>query len=218
MSEPIRVLIVDDHPLIRRALIRTLQEHTDIEVIGEGSDGFEAIEKTRELKPDVVIMDLGLPNMNGMQAIQEIIREDASARVLVLSGSDEPETVQAALEAGALGFIGKASGEWDIVKAIRNTYQGMATLRGDILRKIVVRKQGEKQKKDYRDLLSDRERDIAERIAKGETNHMVAEALFLSESTIRSHINHILRKLDLKSRVDLVRFILLGIGGEGDIK
>jgi DNA-binding NarL/FixJ family response regulator len=210
MDKKIRILIVDDHPLLRQALNRTLHGQPDIEVVGEGCDGTDAVEKARTLSPDVIIMDLGLPGKNGVQAITEIVKDNPQARVLVFSGMDDQGSILTAVQAGAVGFLGKANQEVDIVKAVRDIYQGMTTLKADTLRKLLDKSQTGKKKTSYRDVLTKRELEIIELISNGQDNQTIAKTLFLADSTVRSHINHILNKLDLKSRGELIRLTLLG--------
>ncbi len=209
MDKKIRVLIVDDHPLLRQALNRTLHGQSDIEVVGEGCDGTDAVEKARSLSPDVIIMDLGMPGISGVQAITEIVKDNPQARVLVFSGMDDQVVIQAAVEAGAVGFLGKASQELDIVKAVRDIYHGMTTLKAETLRKLLEKSHTDKKKISYRDLLTERELEVIDMISNGKDNQTIAKTLFMANSTVRSHINHILNKLDLKSRSELIRLVLL---------
>jgi len=209
MSEKIRVLIVDDHPLIIQALMRTFHGQHDIEVVGESHDGADAVEKVRTYSPDVIIMDLGLPGKPGVQAIREIIKEKPEARILVFSGVEDQATILEAVQSGAIGFVGKGKQEIDVVNAIRETYKGMTTLEGDGLHRLLTAaKKPGSNPMSYRKILSDRESEIVEMVAEGYSNQVIAEKIFVTESTVRSHINHALNKLDLKTRAELIRCVL----------
>lgn len=210
MNEKIRVLIVDDHPLLRKALAIVLSKCDNMEVVGECNDGEDAIEKAFILSPDVIIMDLSLPGISGVQATEEIVKENPDTRVLAFSGTNDDSTILAAVQAGATGFLAKATCEIDIIKAVNETYNGSITLKADILRQLIHQTAAGKPKLRYREILTKRELEIIDRIAHGETNHVIADAMELTNSTVRSHINHILTKVGVKSRIDLVRFVLVG--------
>ncbi len=210
MDEKIRVLIIDDHPLMRQALLRMLHGQEDIEVVGEGNDGVEAVEKAKSLSPDVIIMDLLLPVKSGVQAISEITKQNSSARILVFSGMEDQSMIMDAIQSGAVGFLPKASRGIDIINAVRQVHQGMTLLNADMLRHLLGQSQATKEKIAYRDILTERELEIVELISEGVNNQAIAKKLFLADSTVRSHINHILSKLNLKSRAELIRFVLLG--------
>ncbi len=210
MEQKIKVLIVDDHPLMRDALKRTFYGLEDIEISGEAGDGDEAVQKAHLYAPDVIIMDLGLPGKSGETAIAEIIKENPKARVLVFSGKNDQASVIRAIKAGAIGFIEKANPDVDIIKAVRETYQGMTTLKSEHLQALANQSQVVVQKNQMRDVLSEREQEIVDMIANGFDDQGIAGAMFLAESTVRSHINHIITKLKLTSRSELIRFVITG--------
>jgi DNA-binding NarL/FixJ family response regulator len=208
--EKIRVLIVDDHPLLRQALIRTLYGLGDIEVVGEGSNGIEAVEKARELKPDVIILDLGLPGKNGVQATAEIMKDNPNAHILIFSGIEDQATILNAVQAGAIGFLEKANQDIDIADTVRRTAQGIKTLNNDLMQRMGERSKNEPKKIPYKDLLNAREQEIVDLIANGYSDESIVEMMTLSESAMKSHIESILGKLDLKSRPEIIRFVWMG--------
>ena len=206
-GKKLRILIIDDHPLLRRGVSIMLRRQADFEVVGEGCDGVEAVEMAGLLSADVIIMDLDLPKKSGIQAIAEIVKENPEARILAFSGLDDDDMVLAAIQAGAVGFLAKASDETDIVKAIRDIYHGRTLINPCTLRQLLPNVQMHPE--SILNTLTKREREIIEMIANGGTNQHIAEVMLVTNSTVRSHINHIINKLGLKSRIDMVRLMLL---------
>ena len=197
----IRVLIADDHPVVREGLRALISAQRDMQVVGEASDGREAVEKVRELTPDVVLLDLLMPGMGGIAAIPEVLRESPDARILVLTSYAEDDKVISAIKGGALGYLLKDSSPAELLEAIRNVSRGEAPLPPVIARKLVAeftRPQTEAVASG--EPLSEREVEVLALIARGLSNREIAEALVISDRTVQAHVSHILHKLHLPSR------------------
>jgi DNA-binding NarL/FixJ family response regulator len=206
----VRVLLADDEQLVRAGFRLILESEPDLEVIGEAGNGAEAVELTQELDPDVVLMDIQMPGMNGLDATREIVAlgRDDSSRVLVLTTFDLDEYVYEALRAGASGFLLKRTPAEDLVAGVRVVAAGEALLSPSITKRLI----GEFARRPaaYRpspavlDELTDREREVLGLIALGLSNREIAEKLFLSEGTVKTHIKRIFFKLDLRDRTQAV--------------
>ena len=197
----IRVLIADDHPVVREGLRALISAQRDMQVVGEASDGREAVEKVRELTPDVVLLDLLMPGMGGIAAIPEVLRESPDARILVLTSYAEDDKVISAIKGGALGYLLKDSSPAELLEAIRNVFRGEAPLPPAIARKLVrefARPYTEPAIPE--EPLSERELEVLALIARGLSNREIAEALVISDRTVQAHVSHILHKLHLPSR------------------
>ncbi|MBI4464793.1 MAG: response regulator transcription factor [Acidobacteria bacterium] len=209
MSSPIRILLADDHRIVRQGLRRILEEHPQIEVVAEASDGREAVQLAQEKKPDVVVMDIAMPHLNGMEATRQILRRLPSTKVLVLSMySDESYVVQV-LEAGAKGYLLKDSADTELVQAVqavRNGKSFFSPLISKILLDEYVGQLQEKKITDRYELLTEREREILQLIAEGKTSREIAELLNVSVSTVDTHRGHIMEKLDLHNPYEVVLY------------
>jgi two-component system response regulator NreC len=210
-SEPIRVLLVDDHAILRQGVHALLAREPDILVVGEAGDGQEALDQMPELRPDVVIMDIVMPRMNGLDATRLLKERYPNVRTLILSMYDDQEYVVQIIQAGAAGYVLKRVVTEDLVRAIHEVHTGgsflyppiAATLIGDYLRVT----QGE-QPADQGEPLTAREREVLKLIAEGNTNIAIAERLGLSRKTVDTHRAHAMRKLDLHEVTEVVKYAL----------
>ena len=204
----IRVLIADDQALVRGGFRLILEAQDDIEVVGEAEDGQDALAQARDLRPDVVLMDIRMPKMDGLEATRRLLSGDAESRVLVLTTLDADEYVYDAMKAGASGFLLKDVRPEQFADAVRVVASGDALLAPVITRRLIedfVRRPppGSGSPAELAEL-SARELEVLKLIAQGLSNGEIAAALFLSEATIKSHVNHILTKLRLRDRVQAV--------------
>ncbi len=205
-----KVLIVDDHILVRDGL-RSLLEARGIEVVGEATNGEEAVELARELKPDIVLMDLMMPKMDGIEATKLISAELPEVRVVVLTASEEEEDLFEAIRSGASGYIIKNIDPDRFFELLEAAYQGEPALPPNLARKVLqefAQPRIERKKRPDAEL-TDREREILELLVQGITsNKEIAERLFLSESTVKYHLHNILNKLHLQNRAQVVAYAL----------
>jgi NarL family two-component system response regulator LiaR len=204
----IRVLIADDHAIVRKGIRALLAEMPGIEVVGEAGDGREAVSRARALNPDVVLMDLVMPGMDGIEAIREITAMGGAARILVLTSFAGDDKVFPAVKAGALGYLLKDSEPSDLVLAIQQVYRGEPSLPPSIARKILLEMQHPAKQPPTPDPLTDRELEVLRLVAKGFTNPQIAEQLIVTEATVRSHVSNILGKLHLANRVQAALYAL----------
>lgn len=207
--EPIKVLLVDDHAVVRDGLQLLLNAQADMKVVGEAAEGSEAIAKALEMKPDVVIMDLSMPNgRDGLSTTSELTQVFPECKVLILSMYDDNQYLFRALKAGASGYILKSSLGKELVGAIRQINQGQAYLHPNAQKKIIERLINGtiSETADSFDLLSDREKEILSLVAKGFTNKEVGDLLSISSRTVETHKANIMEKLELNTRKDLIRF------------
>jgi two-component system, NarL family, nitrate/nitrite response regulator NarL len=208
MSEPIRLLIVDDHPIVRRGICMCLAHHEQIHIVGEAGNGREALDLTRELKPDVVLMDIDMPQMNGLVVTDLLRREMPQIKVLVLSMYANSEYALRIIQCGARGFVLKEASPDEIVRAIEAVYAGTAHFSPDVARVAlnqVVRGTSEAAGPSR---LSSREREVLMHIAQGESNKEIASQLKIGVRTVETHRERIMRKLDIHSVAGLTRFAI----------
>jgi len=205
--EKIRVVLADDHPLLREALRSTFERQEDIEVVGEAGDGEEAVKLSSKLKPDIVIMDIVMPNLNGIEATKQIRKVSPATAVLILTAYDDDRYVIGLLEAGAAGYMLKSARGQVLVDAVRTVCAGESVLHSDIIAKIIkygVRggAEGGGQRKDPE--LSDRELAVLKLAAKGMSNKDIADELFLTVRTVKAHLSNIFNKLNVASRTEAI--------------
>lgn len=206
----IRVLLADDHTIVRQGLRALLDSQEDIEVVGEAEDGRQAFEKTKELIPDVVVIDITMPNLNGIEATRQIKKLNPEIKVLVLTVHDNEEYIHQILQAGASGYLLKESAVTDLVSAINAVKKGGIFL-SPAISKVVVKdyiKHAEEGTGDFDSLniLTNREREVLQLIAEGHTNREVAHLLKLSVKTVDVHRSHIMEKLNIHDVTGLVKY------------
>jgi len=208
MNEQIRVLVVDDHPIVRRGIVMCMALQERIQVVGEAADGREALDKIRVLKPDVVLMDIDMPQMNGMAATDLLRREQPSIKVIILSMYSNTDYVMRIIECGARGFILKEAPPSELVQAIESVYAGQTHFSPDVARVAlnqVVRGSGESSPLSR---LTNREREVLVQIADGLSNKEIAHQLSIGVRTVETHRERIMRKLDIHSVAGLTRFAI----------
>jgi DNA-binding NarL/FixJ family response regulator len=207
MTELIQVLVVDDHVVVREGLSALLIPRNGMEVVGEAVDGADAVEKARILNPDVILMDLNLPVMSGLEAITEIIRENPEARILVLTSFDDESNISAAIEAGALGYLSKNSSTHEMFHAIQGVAMGSLSVSPGVTRTILqhLRKPDPPFKSNVA-ALTERELDVLRALGQGLSNQEIAEKLNIEVTTVRSHISRILNKLGLDNRTQVALY------------
>jgi DNA-binding NarL/FixJ family response regulator len=201
---PIRVLLCDDQALVRSGFRMILDARPDLEVVGEAEDGLQAIELTRALGPDVVLMDVRMPNLDGIGATRQIVASGATARVLILTTFDPDEYVYEAIRAGASGFLLKDVEPEELVDAIRVVAAGNALLGASVTARLLARFGQAPAAAPSLDELTERELDILRLVAEGLTNAEIAERLVVSETTVKTHVSSVLRKLGVRDRVQAV--------------
>lgn len=208
MDLPICLLVVDDHPTLRFGLVALLSQEADFKVVGEASNGFEAVEKAGSLHPDVILMDLGLPKKNGMEAIREILALDPAARILIFTSSSDGDQILAAIRAGAIGYLVKDNSPQELFYAIRNAYQGKPTLSARSELSLFQQIQNNKPASLPIDALTARELDILRWLAHGLTNAEIAREATITEGTVRSHVSNLINKLGLENRAQAVIYAI----------
>ncbi|WP_322796948.1 response regulator transcription factor [Tepidiforma sp.] len=209
---PVRVLLVDDHAVIRQGLRMLLESAPDIEVVADCENGREALQAVERLRPDVVLMDVVMPGLNGIEATRQVRRASPSTRVVILSGFVDEEQITGAIQAGASGYLVKNSDVSELILAIQtvhrgNQYYSAALSEGfDIAElQLQARRSG---RRSSLDTLTPREREVLQLIAEGHTNQQIADQLVVSVKTVEAHKSHIMEKLKARSRTDLIRYAL----------
>ena len=202
----IRVLVADDQSMVRAGFRMLLSHQEDIEVVAEASNGLEAVDKAARFQPTVVLMDIRMPELDGLEATRRILAADPTARVLILTTFDLDEYVYEGLRAGASGFVLKDDPPEQLIAAIRTVAAGDALLSPAVTKRVIrqfASAQRPEPPKEFEEL-SEREREVFRLIARGLSNAEIGRALYISDTTVKTHITHILRKLDLRDRVQAV--------------
>jgi len=203
----IRVLVVDDHAVVRSGLRRLLDAELDIETVGEAPNAERAVFEAIDAHPDVVLMDLVMPEKGGIEGMPAVLQAVPEAKVLVLSMQDDPRYVRAAFEAGASGYVLKEAADTEVVSAIRAVASGERYLHPSLGAKLIAA-ETEDRRRAEQDPLSEREREVLRLLALGHTNQEIAKQLYISVRTAETHRAHIMQKLNLSSRAELVRYAL----------
>jgi two-component system response regulator NreC len=211
MGEKIRVVLADDHRMMREGIRALLERQKDIEVVGEAADGREAVRLAAQLSPDVVVMDVSMPLLNGIEATRQIRRDSPEVSVLILTVHESEDYVAQLLVAGANGYIIKRAAGDELISAIRAVDQGEAFLYPSVARVVIedyVRRLKEGEGLGAQDVLTDREREVLQLIAEGYTNREIADLLHLSIKTVQNHRSKIMNKLDLHDRGELIKYAI----------
>jgi len=208
MKKPIRLLITDDHSIVRKGIKALLATEKDMQVVGEAENGADAVAKAAALTPDVVLMDLVMPEMDGIEATRRITTEQPGTRILVLTSFAADDKVFPAVKAGALGYLLKDSSPDQLLEAIRQVYRGEPSLEPSIARKVLQELSRPAQGKQTTEPLTERELDVLRLIAQGMSNREIAGKIFVAEWTVRSHVSNILGKLHLASRTQAALYAL----------
>lgn len=206
----IRILIADDHAILRAGIRALLQLHDDVEVVGEAADGREALIQVRATQPDVILMDIGMPGMDGLAAAREIKSAQPNGRILILTQHENSEYVLPALKAGASGYVLKRAPDDSLIQAIRTVYSGGTYLDPRISNILMddVQRRASGEPADPYQTLTEREREVLVLLAEGKTYQEVAETLFISVKTVDFHRANLMRKLNLHNRAELTRFAM----------
>ena len=198
----INVLIVDDHEMVRIGVSAYLSAQKDIHVIGEAADGQTAVKLALELKPDIILLDLVMPEMDGIEATKQIISEWAEAKIIIVTSFLDDEKVYPALEAGATSYMLKTSKAGEIANAVRSTFEGQSILEPEVAGKLMNRMRAPQEQ--AHDLLTEREHEVLQLMSQGKTNQEIADALFIAIKTAKVHVSNILGKLDVQDRTQAV--------------
>jgi two-component system, NarL family, response regulator LiaR len=205
---PIRVLIVDDHAIVRKGTRALLATERDIEVVGEADNGADAVALAQTLHPSVILMDLVMPRMDGIEATRQITSRQPEVRILVLTSFAADDKVFPAIKAGALGYLLKDSSPEELVQAIRQVHRGEPSLEPSIARKVLSELTHPPKQPPTTDPLTERELTVLRLVAQGKSNRDIAEQLFIAEITVRTHVSNILSKLHLASRTQAALYAL----------
>jgi two-component system response regulator NreC len=207
VAEPVRVLIVDDHAVVRSGIRLLLAQEPDIEPVGEAGTGREAVFEARALKPDVILMDVVMPDQTGLEVLPTLLHEQPDTKVLLLSMQDDPRYVREAFAAGASGYVLKEAADAEVVTAVREVARGGRYINPELGARLVAA-DADAERRAEADPLSEREREVLRLLALGHTNQEIAQQLFISVRTAETHRAHIMQKLRLQSRAELVRYAL----------
>lgn len=208
MSEPIRIFITDDHPIVRRGIADLLETEPELQVVGEAKNGMEAVSAVQELKPDIVLMDLVMPEMDGIEATRRIKSQDPQVRILVLTSFATEDKVFPAIKAGALGYLIKDTGPDELVDAIQSVYRGEPTLHPTIAQMLLKEISSPADQPPTPEPLTEREVEILKLVARGLNNHEISAELVISVATVYTHVSNILAKLHLASRTQAALYAL----------
>lgn len=199
MTAPLRVVVADDHPIVRGGIVALLQSEPDIDVVGEAADGERAVALATELQPDLVLMDLRMPKVDGAEATARILAARPEVQVLVLTTYESDESILTAIEAGASGYLLKAAPQEEILAGIRAVARGEVALAPRIAALLVGR-----MRRPAAPVLTTRELEVLARVAEGDSNPQIAARLFLAEATVKTHLLHVFEKLEVSDRTRAV--------------
>jgi DNA-binding NarL/FixJ family response regulator len=204
----IKILIVDDHPMMREALQTAFEGEDDLEMIGEAPDAITALKMLEKIKPDVIMMDMLLPEMSGLEAIEKIIGNNPGAKILVLSSMEDEERIISAIQAGALGYFPKTAPRGYLLEAIRKVADGIPYMPAGITLKLFqgLRRTKSLPANDAQISLTTRQQEILSLLAEGHSDDEIAKLLHLEDSTVRAHVHHILQRLGLKNRAQEIAY------------
>jgi DNA-binding NarL/FixJ family response regulator len=212
---PIKILVVDDHEVVRDGISVMMGRQQDFAVVGEASNGLEAVAKAQDLHPDIVLMDLRMPQLNGVEAMRRIRAENSEIKFIVLTTYDSDEYIFDAIEAGAKGYLLKDASREELFQAVRAVYRGESLIEPGVAAKILDRLAQLSRRSNQpsiAELLSDRETEVLQLMASGSPNKAIATALSISESTVKTHVANIFQKLDVNQRTEAVtKAMSLGI-------
>ncbi|MGD8625401.1 MAG: response regulator transcription factor [Anaerolineae bacterium] len=207
MTNSIRVLVIDDHAIVRKGICALLATESDIEVVGEAKNGREAVAMAKKLRPDVILMDLVMPELDGLEATRRILAAQPEIRVLVLTSFTGDDKVFPAIRAGAQGYLLKDSSPQELIQAIHQVYRGESSLDPSVARRVLQEFSHPSGRNDS-DPLTDRESEVLQLVARGHSNREISEQLGISNATVRSHMSSILAKLKLSSRTQAAIYAL----------
>ena len=203
-----KLVLVDDHAIMRDGIKALLNIYDDMEVVGEAADGREAMEMVRELNPDVVVMDISMPVMDGLEATRHLTRKHPKVKVIILTQHDNREYILSAIKAGAAGYIPKKALGSDLVAAIRAVLQGDSFLYPSAARTLIEDYRKQAEQPDIYDSLTEREREVLKLTAEGQTSRQIAQSLYISQKTVQGHRTKIMEKLDLHNRTELIKYAM----------
>lgn len=204
MMEPIKILIVDDHPVVREGITAMVSRERDFQVIGEAGDGIEAVNKARELKPDIVLMDLRMPDMDGVEAIRQIVSTDPDIKFIILTTYSDDEYIFRGIEVGARAYLLKDAPREELFKAIRAVYRGESLIQPVVASKVLDRFAELSRQVQSPETLSEREVEVLSLVARGAANKEIAAQLNITNSTVKTHIASIFQKLNATDRTEAV--------------
>ncbi len=204
----IRILVVDDHAIMRDGIRALLALHDDIEIVGEASEGREAVEKAQELTPDVIVMDIAMPSMDGLEATRRITKKDPRVKVLVLTQHDNKEYILSAVKAGSAGYVPKRALGSELVSAIRAVHKGDSFLYPSAATALIEDYRQQVEREEPYDRLTAREREVLKLLAEGHTSRETADILVISLKTVLGHRTKIMGKLDIHNRTELIKYAL----------
>ncbi|QUW20986.1 response regulator transcription factor [Sporosarcina sp. Marseille-Q4063] len=199
----IKILLVDDHEMVRIGVSAYLKIQPDMEVVGEAVNGLEAVDKALELRPDIILMDMVMPGMNGAEATKAIIDQWPEAKIMIVTSFLDDDKVYPALEAGAISYILKTSNAKRIAEAIRETLKGQTVLEPEVTTKMMKRMRVGNQSSPH-EQLTERELEVLLHISKGKTNQEIADELFIAVKTVKTHVSNLLSKLEVQDRTQAV--------------